>query len=100
MLSATSAIQQLPCLRCLATHNPLPPSVKELPSTKAIDKLVKGGGKDGEGLRLQSEKPVVLLLGSGWGAHSIMKVGEGQAGRGRGGHGCRGCAHPPSSLNG
>lgn len=49
-------------------------AVKELPSTKAIDKLVKGGGKDGEGLRLQSEKPVVLLLGSGWGAHSIMKV--------------------------
>ncbi|KAL4421095.1 hypothetical protein ABPG77_009622 [Micractinium sp. CCAP 211/92] len=49
-------------------------AVKELPTTKAIDKLVKGGGKDGQGLRLQSEKPVVLLLGAGWGAHSIMKV--------------------------
>jgi len=24
--------------------------------------------------RLQADKPVVLLLGSGWGAHSIMKV--------------------------
>ena len=44
-------------LPALLGHRPTRAShaVKELPSTKAIDKLVKGGGKDGEGLRLQSE---------------------------------------------
>lgn len=72
-VSPTACLPSLPCC--------FPPAVKELPTTKAIDKLVKGGGKDGQGLRLQSEKPVVLLLGAGWGAHSIMKVG-GTAGRG------------------
>jgi NADH:ubiquinone reductase (non-electrogenic) len=45
-------------------------SIKELPTTKAFDKLVGIGST----LRLQADKPVVLLLGSGWGAHSIMKV--------------------------
>ncbi|KAI7841841.1 hypothetical protein COHA_004370 [Chlorella ohadii] len=44
--------------------------IKELPTTKAFDKLVGIGST----LRLQADKPVVLLLGSGWGAHSIMKV--------------------------
>ena len=57
--------------------------IRELPTTKAFDKLI--GRSDGT-LRLQADKPVVLLLGSGWGAHSIMKVG-GRAG-GRGGGGC------------
>lgn len=45
-------------------------AIRELPSTKAFDKLI---GKDGK-LRLQVDKPVVLVLGSGWGAHSLMKV--------------------------
>lgn len=31
--------------------------------------------------RPQADKPVVLLLGSGWGAHSIMKVWWRAAGR-------------------
>jgi NADH:ubiquinone reductase (non-electrogenic) len=46
-------------------------SIKELPTTKAFDKLVGKGGR----LRLKATKPVVLVLGSGWGAHSLMKVG-------------------------
>eukprot|EP00887_Chlorella_sp_A99_P000732 scaffold5.g732.t1 len=60
-------------------------SVKELPSTQArgqgwprlvlhssaINRLVRG---EGGRLRLQSKNPVVLILGSGWGAHSIIKV--------------------------
>ena len=46
-------------------------SIKELPTTKAFDKLVGNEGR----LRLQATKPVVLILGSGWGAHSMMKVG-------------------------
>lgn len=45
---------------------------QKLPTTKAFDKLV-GGGRGGK-LRLQADKPVVLVLGSGWGAHSLMKV--------------------------
>jgi NADH:ubiquinone reductase (non-electrogenic) len=47
-------------------------AIRELPTTKAFDKLV-GGGRGGK-LRLQADKPVVLVLGSGWGAHSLMKV--------------------------
>lgn len=45
--------------------------ISDLPSTKAIDKLVRGKGGQ---LTLKSEKPIVLLLGSGWAAHSIIKV--------------------------
>lgn len=41
---------------------------------QAFDKLI---GKDGK-LRLQVDKPVVLVLGSGWGAHSLMKVRPGR----------------------
>ncbi|KAL4425486.1 hypothetical protein ABPG75_009502 [Micractinium tetrahymenae] len=48
-------------------------AVRELPSTKAIDSLLVAGKRSGT-LRLKSDKPVVVLLGSGWGAHSIMKV--------------------------
>lgn len=48
-------------------------SIKELPSTKALDRLLVEGGAKGT-LRLQADKPVVLVLGSGWGAHSLMKV--------------------------
>ena len=48
--------------------------IKELPSTKAIDNMLVAG-KDKDTLRLESRKPVVVLLGSGWGAHSILKVG-------------------------
>jgi hypothetical protein len=51
-------------------------SIKELPTTKAFDKLVGNNGR----LRLQATKPVVLVLGSGWGAHSLMKVGFGELG--------------------
>lgn len=47
-------------------------SIKKLPTTKAFDKMV-GKGEEGR-LRLQATKPVVLVLGSGWGAHSLMKV--------------------------
>jgi NADH:ubiquinone reductase (non-electrogenic) len=46
--------------------------IRDLPTTRAFDKLVRGGGGR---LRLQADKPVVLVLGSGWGAHSLMKVG-------------------------
>lgn len=37
---------------------------------KLLCLLCPGGGRP----RLQKTKPVVLLLGSGWGAHSCMKV--------------------------
>jgi hypothetical protein len=42
---------------------------------RALEQLVRRG-KDGR-LRLdkkQLKKPVVLVLGSGWGAHSLIKV--------------------------
>ncbi len=41
-----------------------------LPNETAVDKLEDSGGK----LRLAKRKPVVLVLGSGWGAHSLIKV--------------------------
>lgn len=45
-----------------------------LPTRTVLDKMVRGGrGR----YKLQTEKPVVLVCGSGWGAHSIIKVGNG-----------------------
>lgn len=42
-----------------------------LPTRTVLDKMVRGGrGR----YKLQTEKPVVLVCGSGWGAHSIIKV--------------------------
>jgi len=41
-----------------------------LPEQLALDKLVADGSK----MRLAKTKPVVLVLGSGWGAHSMIKV--------------------------
>ncbi len=41
--------------------------------TAAVDPLVPG---DNGRMRLRaSTKPVILVLGSGWGAHSFIKVG-------------------------
>ena len=44
--------------------------VSSLPSTTALQKLTRRGDR----LVLQADKPVVLVLGSGWGAHSLIKV--------------------------
>jgi hypothetical protein len=41
--------------------------IRQLPPTRALNKQARGGGGL---LRLQANKPVVL--GSGWGAHSLM----------------------------
>eukprot|EP00877_Chromochloris_zofingiensis_P010276 jgi/Chrzof1/5501/Cz16g05180.t1 len=46
-------------------------SFEELPTTRAIDLLVRK--KDGT-FKLKAKKPVVLVLGTGWGAHSLIKV--------------------------
>jgi NADH:ubiquinone reductase (non-electrogenic) len=54
----------------VASH--LQRGIRELPSTKALDRLLVEG--KGGTLRVQSDKPVVVILGSGWAAHSIMKV--------------------------
>jgi NADH:ubiquinone reductase (non-electrogenic) len=35
--------------------------------------VVQGGNGDAP-LSVQSSKPIVLVLGSGWGAHSLIKV--------------------------
>lgn len=52
----------------ILTH--LKRSIRELPSTTALQRL----RKQGEKLVLKADKPVVLVLGSGWGAHSLIKV--------------------------
>ena len=44
-------------------------AVQELPTTLALTRKAAGGG-----VRLEAQKPVVLVLGSGWGAHSLIKV--------------------------
>jgi hypothetical protein len=44
-----------------------------------IDGLFRQSKSSGR-LKLQSKKPVVLVLGTGWGAHSLVKVGDRQAG--------------------
>jgi hypothetical protein len=38
-----------------------------------IDGLFRQSKSSGR-LKLQSKKPVVLVLGTGWGAHSLVKV--------------------------
>lgn len=43
----------------------------------------------GDKLRLVADKPVVLVLGSGWGAHAIMKAGLGE------GEAFQACARTP-----
>lgn len=47
--------------------------VKELPGQAMIDGLFRQSKSSGR-LKLQSKKPVVLVLGTGWGAHSLVKV--------------------------
>jgi hypothetical protein len=49
--------------------------IRDLPSTKAFDKLSGRGGR----LRLEVDKPVALVLGSGWGAHAMVKVVDTEA---------------------
>lgn len=44
--------------------------VHELPTTTALQRITKKGNR----LVLEADKPVVLVLGSGWGAHSLLKV--------------------------
>lgn len=44
--------------------------VADLPTTTALQKLTRRGDR----LVLEADKPVVLVLGSGWGAHSLIKV--------------------------
>lgn len=43
-----------------------------LPTRNALTQMVSGRG--GETMQLKTDKPVVMVLGSGWGAHSIIKV--------------------------
>lgn len=73
--------------------------IRELPTTKAFDKLT--GRSDGT-LLLEADKPVILVLGSGWGAHSLMKVRcvEWVWGGGRVGGCCRcwECCWGPASV--
>jgi NADH:ubiquinone reductase (non-electrogenic) len=45
--------------------------VTSLPTTTALQRLTR---REGGKLVLKSDKPVVLVLGSGWGAHSLLKV--------------------------
>lgn len=46
--------------------------IRDLPTTTALQQLVRRG--DQYVLERPSKKPVVLVLGSGWGAHSLIKV--------------------------
>jgi hypothetical protein len=39
----------------------------------AFDRLFKQSGPSGR-LKLEAKKPVILVLGTGWGAHSLVKV--------------------------
>ena len=48
--------------------------VEGLPSTQAINRLNRLVRGEGGRLRLEAKKPVVLVLGSGWAAHSLIKV--------------------------
>jgi len=45
--------------------------VARLPTTTALQRLTR---REGGKLVFEAEKPVVLVLGSGWGAHSLLKV--------------------------
>jgi NADH:ubiquinone reductase (non-electrogenic) len=45
--------------------------ITSLPTTTALQRLTR---REGGKLVLTADKPVVLVLGSGWGAHSLLKV--------------------------
>lgn len=45
--------------------------VAGLPTTTALQRLTR---REGGKLVFEADKPVVLVLGSGWGAHSLLKV--------------------------
>jgi NADH:ubiquinone reductase (non-electrogenic) len=45
--------------------------IASLPTTTALQRLTR---REGGKLVLEADKPVVLVLGSGWGAHSLLKV--------------------------
>lgn len=60
---------------------------------EVIDGLFRKSGKTGR-LKLVAKKPVVLVLGTGWGAHSLVKV-MGLTGRA---HGGRGGEQMPSTV--
>ena len=55
-------------------------TLKKLPNGRSITAQMKKGmkrasnGDDSAPISLQSNKPIVLVLGSGWGAHSLIKV--------------------------
>lgn len=43
-------------------------------SIEAIDRLFRAGKGGKLQLKKETQKPVVLVLGTGWGAHSLVKV--------------------------
>jgi hypothetical protein len=43
-------------------------------SIEAIDRLFRAGKGGRLQLKKETQKPVVLVLGTGWGAHSLVKV--------------------------
>ncbi|CAL5221410.1 g3596 [Coccomyxa viridis] len=55
-------------------------TLKRLPNRARITAQINKGmqrannGDDGQPISLQSNKPIVLVLGSGWAAHSLIKV--------------------------
>ncbi len=57
-------------------------TLKRLPNRARITAQINKGmqrannGDDGQPISLQSNKPIVLVLGSGWAAHSLIKAGR------------------------
>ena len=55
-------------------------TLRKLPNRKSITAQMKKGMKQasngdiGQPISLQSNKPIVLVLGSGWAAHSLIKA--------------------------
>eukprot|EP00882_Tetradesmus_deserticola_P001020 GHRQ01001105.1.p1 GENE.GHRQ01001105.1~~GHRQ01001105.1.p1 ORF type:complete len:649 (+),score=345.14 GHRQ01001105.1:241-2187(+) len=47
---------------------------KSVPGIEAIDRLFRAGKGGRLQLKKETQKPVVLVLGTGWGAHSLVKV--------------------------
>lgn len=79
MILGSSAVGLLPDLHLERSLTPLLLLVLFLGSpcrTEALDKLFKRSSSGA--LRLKSKKPVVLVLGTGWGAHSLAKVNDAQ----------------------
>jgi hypothetical protein len=58
----------LSCCRCVCVN------ALHTCSKTVMDTLFRQG--KGGRLKLESKKPVILVLGTGWGAHSLVKVGR------------------------